>query len=81
MSKAAEKQPKPTPGRLDVGTYVFQDIEERIKAGEQKYGSRLQTHNGRDALWDAYQEAIDLVLYLRQVILEREFENLDQNSK
>lgn len=28
--------------------------------------------NGRDALLDAYQEALDLVVYLRQVIYERD---------
>jgi len=38
----------------------------------QKYGTYLQTHNGRDALWDAYQEAMDLCMYLRQAILERD---------
>jgi hypothetical protein len=32
----------------------------------------LQPHNGRDALADAYQEALDLVVYLRQEIAERE---------
>lgn len=28
-------------------------------------------HNGRDALVDAYQEALDLTMYLRQAIEER----------
>lgn len=40
--------------------------------GEQKYGTRLQTFNGRNALIDAYQEALDLVMYLRQKFLEEE---------
>jgi hypothetical protein len=40
--------------------------------GHKKYGTYLHTFNGRDPLWDAYQEAIDLVMYLRQVILEKE---------
>lgn len=31
----------------------------------------LQAHNGRDPLVDAYQEALDLVVYLRQAIEER----------
>ncbi len=51
---------------------VIQDIEKRVQAGKQKYGMYLETHNGRDALWDAYQEAIDLVMYLRQTIAERD---------
>jgi hypothetical protein len=31
----------------------------------------LQAHNGRNALIDAYQEALDLVVYLRQAIEEQ----------
>lgn len=30
----------------------------------------LQPHNGRNALIDAYQEALDLVVYLRQALEE-----------
>ena len=50
---------------------VIQDIESRAEAGKEKYGTYLQPHNGRDALMDAYQEAIDLAMYLRQQIEER----------
>jgi hypothetical protein len=32
----------------------------------------LQPHNGRDCLMDAYQEALDLAMYLRQAIFERD---------
>ena len=39
--------------------------------GEAEYGERLKPHNGRDALLDAYQEALDLAMYLRQAIAER----------
>lgn len=72
MSKANEHQPAPEPGRLVVANFVLRDIQDRIDAGEKKYGTKLMTNNGRNALWDAYQEAIDLVMYLRQEILERE---------
>lgn len=72
MSLASEHQPAPQPGKQNVADYVLRDITERIEAGEKKYGTRLQTFNGRDALWDAYQEALDLVMYLRQAILERD---------
>lgn len=72
MNKASKPQPPPDPGREDVAPYVVADIMSRVDAGLEKYGTRLQTHNGRDALWDAYQEAIDLVMYLRQAILERD---------
>ena len=69
---AAEQQPPPRPGREVVADYVLADIQARVEAGEAKYGTKLMTYNGRDPLWDAYQEAIDLVMYLRQAILERE---------
>jgi hypothetical protein len=74
MNKAAVYQPNPikdTDGTA-VWPIVLKDIQARIDFGEQKYGTTLKTHNGRDPLWDAYQEAIDLVVYLRQAILERE---------
>ena len=64
--------PPPAPGEKEVWPYVLDDIRQRIEAGRQKYGHYLQTHNGRDALLDAYQEALDLVFYLRQAILERD---------
>jgi hypothetical protein len=72
MSQASEYQPDPKPGQQNVADFVLQDIQERVEAGEKKYGTKLQTFNGRDALWDAYQEALDLVMYLRQAILERD---------
>jgi hypothetical protein len=40
--------------------------------GVRKYGTPLQAHNGRDGLMDAYQEALDLAVYLRQLIAERD---------
>lgn len=40
-----------------------------------RYGTLLMTHNGRDALVDAYQETLDLVMYLAQVIMEREVDS------
>jgi len=32
----------------------------------------LVPHNGRDALRDAYEEALDLCQYLRQALYERD---------
>jgi hypothetical protein len=63
--------PESTPGKTDIWPLVLADIEARVEAGQAKYGPVLQSHNGHDALMDAYQEAIDLVLYLRQLIEER----------
>lgn len=72
MSQASEPQPDPKPGKVDVADFVLADIQERVKAGLERYGTKLQTFNGRNALWDAYQEILDLVMYVRQAILETE---------
>lgn len=65
-------QPPPVPnGTKPVWELVMTDMAERDRVGRERYGTPLQTHNGRDALVDAYQEALDLVVYLRQAIEER----------
>jgi len=65
-------QPKPIPGKQDVTPLVIADLQKRSDVGLETYGTRLQTHNGRDALLDAYEEALDLCCYLKQAITERE---------
>lgn len=50
---------------------VIADMAERDASGLAKYGTRLQPHNGRDQLVDAYQEALDLAVYLRTSLAER----------
>ena len=72
MNKAAVHEPPPVPGKKAVLPYVIRDLQDRAEEGKKKYGTMLQTENGRDGLMDAYQEALDLVMYLRQTILERE---------
>lgn len=68
----AEHQPEPT-GEGDIVLHrVMEDLEARAEKGKARYGTYLKTHNGRDALVDAYQEALDLVMYLAQAIMERE---------
>jgi hypothetical protein len=42
------------------------DMLARHELGVQRYGVPLRVWNGRDALADAYQEALDLVVYLEQ---------------
>lgn len=74
-NRVAKHEPDPKPGKTEICPLVIADIEARAKEGEKKYGTRLQSRNGRDALMDAYQEAIDLVMYLRQAIEEREEAN------
>ena len=68
---AAKHEPKPKPGKVIVLNLVTTDLTARAIEGKKKYGTFLKTHNGRDALIDAYQEALDLCMYLRQEIEER----------
>lgn len=51
---------------------VIADIEERKQHGIRKYGTALQSGNGRDMLLDAYEEALDLAIYLRGLLDEQE---------
>lgn len=72
MSTVSEHQPDPVTGKQVVLNKVMRDFYERGRAGQLKYGTYLETFNGRDALMDAYQEAIDLVMYLKQILMERD---------
>lgn len=49
---------------------MMDDMIERDQQGRAKYGTPLRTNNGRDVLKDAYQESLDLVVYLRQGVEE-----------
>lgn len=53
---------------------VIADMQAKDRAGAQKYGTRLQGFNERRALVDAYQEVLDLAVYLRQLIWEEDGE-------
>lgn len=46
-------------------------LTERAKIGIQKYGTPLQTDNGRNPLVDTFQEALDLAMYAAQYTIER----------
>ena len=51
---------------------VMGDMKSRLKLGIERYGTGLQAGNGRDMLQDAYEEALDLCVYLRGVMYERD---------
>lgn len=58
--------------RPPVWEAVIKDMQARDYVGRERYGVPLQAFNGRDALLDAYEEALDLAVYLKQAIQERE---------
>lgn len=56
----------------DIQTQVIADIAERRQVGISRYGTALQPHNGRDSLRDLYEELLDGVMYVKQVMVERD---------
>ena len=67
---ATAKQPTPKGSGNPILGMVLADLTNRALEGKEKYGEPLLAHNGRNPLWDAYQEALDLAMYLRQAIEE-----------
>ncbi len=75
---ALAEQPAPQAGMGDVWASLIPGLPailqpyaaERRRQGIERYGTPLQPHNGRDALYDALQEAMDLLAYLRQAEIE-----------
>ncbi len=66
-------QPAPKPNDLPaIWPVVVEDMMRRDLVGRHRYGVPLQPHNGRDMLRDAYEEALDLCVYLRGAIFERD---------
>jgi len=65
-------QPDPIPTHeTPVWELVQQDMAARDQEGRRRYGTPLQASNGRDHLQDAYEEALDLCVYLRAEIERR----------
>jgi hypothetical protein len=55
---------------VSIQELVRKDLIYREQLGRQRYGTSLYAYNGRSAILDAYEEALDLCCYLRQVIEE-----------
>lgn len=67
-----QKQPVLENNNIPVWDLVKKDIDDRNEAGIKKYGTALKAFNGRNSIIDSYQEALDLVVYFRQSIEERD---------
>lgn len=59
------------PESVDIWPLVVKDMKQRNIDGTRKYGVPLRSQDGRISLIDAYQEALDLCVYLRKEIEER----------
>lgn len=78
-SYATQYEPAPKKSDGDVWLEVISDMNARRLMGIEKYGTPLQAKNGRNALIDAYQEVLDLAVYLKQKIIE-ENENIEAKA-
>lgn len=85
VKRLLDRQPNPVPdspgqeicsylfgylSREDVSIDFLDALSERAAYGEAKHKFRLRSHNGRDPLADAFQEAVDLVFYMTQLVIE-----------
>jgi hypothetical protein len=63
---------QPQPHGVGSVTYklLINDILERAELGKQRYGEYLTSFNNRDSMIDAYQEILDLVIYIRTFLSE-----------
>lgn len=75
MSKSPNYSiPEPAPianNNPSIHDLVIEDIKDRKQFGLEKYDTILQAGNGRESLTDAYQEILDLSVYLRQFLEEQ----------
>lgn len=51
---------------LAIPEWLADDMKARHELGIRRYGTPLCVWNGRDPIVDAYQEALDLVVYTQQ---------------
>lgn len=51
---------------------IVVDLEARSMQGKLKYGQHLYPFNGRSMITDAYQEALDLLQYVKGIQIEAE---------
>ena len=70
-NRPGDSQPMPTVNdHQDIQSAVIADIEARRELGIERYRTALQPFNGRNALLDAYEEVLDLAMYLKQRLVE-----------
>jgi hypothetical protein len=71
--REGDTQPLPAPSSHPIAHLeVMKDLQARLDLGVRRYGQPLQPFNGRNALRDAYEEVLDLAVYLWTAIYEQE---------
>lgn len=66
-----QQMPVHKPDQPSMHDLLIEEVNKRKQLGLSRYGTILQANNGRDALQDAIEEAIDLCVYLMQLKEER----------
>lgn len=56
---------------LKAKEHALADLKYRAEQGEEQYGIPLCAFNGRNALVDAYEEALDAYVYSIQYVMEQ----------
>jgi hypothetical protein len=69
--REGDTQPLPIGNdRPSMHDEMAKDLEARKQLGIKRYGQPLQPLNGREAVQDAYEESLDMSVYLRQLKYE-----------
>jgi hypothetical protein len=55
-----------------IWQHVIIDMEIREQEGLKRYGKYLTTDSTEDMLQEAYEEALDLVVYLKAAIMKKD---------
>ena len=63
---------KSSKAAMDVFVLVHRDLDERNKLGWKQHSRPLLTTTPMDNLAEAYAEALDLAVYLRKALWERD---------
>jgi hypothetical protein len=67
-----EKNAAAAMSQESIFSLVHADLDTRDQLGWQRHAKPLLANDGRDSLREAYEEALDLAVYLRMAIAERE---------
>ena len=59
---------------------VVSDVHMRRVKGQERYGQPVDWNDGRDYLQEAYEEALDMCVYLRALIAKRDENGRKQNA-
>ena len=59
-------------GSASAHDLVIEDMKKRKAFGLEKYGTCLTSDNGRDHLKDAYEECLDMLVYLKCAMEQRD---------